>query len=351
EALMPLRLARIGVPLSQTAPEGLAAAGIEPAPLPPVREAMGVVEPVCELPPAAWHVDGIAVLSSTWPEVPEAAPSAVTGVAGVATSSSPTAGVDLVEAGWLFFNWYGRLPTVAEFGAFLARDYGLIDPETGGIIADTFLEPVLAELDADQRTDADADAAAEQPPSPMTQAPAGETERVVPGADSESHPFISLQAHAEGQDSSGAPETAAAPMAASTEAASTPSGSEARLNPAPPAEPVPSQRQALVIPGVGEAQEGVVEVAATGEATARTPRQQIDSAPASDPIELEVAQVAAWLTEAAETGTRLSGAEVARRLKVSPKTGQRRVIDATRHLEEHGPATPPPHAKTRSSNT
>ncbi|MEU6865014.1 DUF2637 domain-containing protein [Streptomyces sp. NPDC046876] len=35
EALMPLRLARIGVPLSQTAPEGLAAAGIEPALLPP----------------------------------------------------------------------------------------------------------------------------------------------------------------------------------------------------------------------------------------------------------------------------------------------------------------------------
>ncbi|MER5729605.1 DUF2637 domain-containing protein [Streptomyces sp. NPDC002138] len=36
EALMPLRLARIGVPLSQTVPEGLAAAGIEPALLPPV---------------------------------------------------------------------------------------------------------------------------------------------------------------------------------------------------------------------------------------------------------------------------------------------------------------------------
>ncbi|MEU5002554.1 DUF2637 domain-containing protein [Streptomyces sp. NPDC021622] len=36
EALMPLRLARFGVPLSETAPAGLAAAGIEPALLPPV---------------------------------------------------------------------------------------------------------------------------------------------------------------------------------------------------------------------------------------------------------------------------------------------------------------------------
>ncbi|MCJ1679223.1 DUF2637 domain-containing protein [Streptomyces sp. APSN-46.1] len=39
EALMPLRLARIGVPLSQTAPEGLAAAGIDPALLPPANAA------------------------------------------------------------------------------------------------------------------------------------------------------------------------------------------------------------------------------------------------------------------------------------------------------------------------
>ncbi|CAL9508519.1 hypothetical protein SUDANB120_03590 [Streptomyces sp. enrichment culture] len=39
EALMPLKLARIGVPLSQTAPEGLAAAGIDPALLPPADTA------------------------------------------------------------------------------------------------------------------------------------------------------------------------------------------------------------------------------------------------------------------------------------------------------------------------
>ncbi|MFD7627506.1 DUF2637 domain-containing protein [Streptomyces sp. NPDC059851] len=46
EALMPLRLARIGVPLSQTAPEGLAAAGIDPALLPPV--AAGTRAPALE---------------------------------------------------------------------------------------------------------------------------------------------------------------------------------------------------------------------------------------------------------------------------------------------------------------
>ncbi|MER7467139.1 DUF2637 domain-containing protein [Streptomyces sp. NPDC097981] len=40
EALMPLKLARIGVPLSQTAPEGLAAAGIDPVLLPPAAAAV-----------------------------------------------------------------------------------------------------------------------------------------------------------------------------------------------------------------------------------------------------------------------------------------------------------------------
>lgn len=38
ESLMPLRLARYGVPLAETAPSGLAAAGIEPALLPPAAQ-------------------------------------------------------------------------------------------------------------------------------------------------------------------------------------------------------------------------------------------------------------------------------------------------------------------------
>ncbi|MFH8802652.1 DUF2637 domain-containing protein [Streptomyces sp. NPDC017936] len=48
ESLMPLRLARYGVPLAETAPAGLAAAGIEPALLPPApqQELTAVAEPV-----------------------------------------------------------------------------------------------------------------------------------------------------------------------------------------------------------------------------------------------------------------------------------------------------------------
>ncbi|MFA3876451.1 DUF2637 domain-containing protein [Streptomyces sp. MMCC 100] len=50
ESLMPLRLARYGVPLAQTAPSGLAAAGIEPALLPPAPRPQ---EPAPEAAPPA----------------------------------------------------------------------------------------------------------------------------------------------------------------------------------------------------------------------------------------------------------------------------------------------------------
>lgn len=45
ESMMPLRLAKYGVPLAETAPAGLAAAGIEPALLPPVPKAELPYEP------------------------------------------------------------------------------------------------------------------------------------------------------------------------------------------------------------------------------------------------------------------------------------------------------------------
>ncbi|MEU9050308.1 DUF2637 domain-containing protein [Streptomyces sp. NPDC048384] len=50
ESLMPLRLARYGVPLAQTAPAGLAAAGIEPALLPPApKQALDAAAPPADM--------------------------------------------------------------------------------------------------------------------------------------------------------------------------------------------------------------------------------------------------------------------------------------------------------------
>lgn len=88
-------------------------------------------------------------------------------------------------------------------------------------------------------------------------------------------------------------------------------------------------------PVTGEAQDWVADVSVAGEATARVSRQQTGEELAeADPIQREIEQVTSWLAEAEDMGTRLSGAAVARRLGVSPKTGQRRVLEAQRHLEE-----------------
>ncbi|MFD7443802.1 DUF2637 domain-containing protein [Streptomyces sp. NPDC059909] len=66
EALMPLRLAKYGVPLAETAPAGLAAAGIEPALLPPPA-------PAGQLP--ATPVPGPGPAQQEWPqEYPQAHP-------------------------------------------------------------------------------------------------------------------------------------------------------------------------------------------------------------------------------------------------------------------------------------
>lgn len=67
ESLMPLRLARYGVPLAETAPAGLAAAGIEPVLLPPAPEH-------AELPAAARAVAADSRPAVAAPVPPQAAP-------------------------------------------------------------------------------------------------------------------------------------------------------------------------------------------------------------------------------------------------------------------------------------
>lgn len=56
--------------------------------------------------------------------------------------------------------------------------------------------------------------------------------------------------------------------------------------------------------------------------------------PGSDPIQQQIVSIAGWLAEAEEVGEKLSGAEVARRLGVSPRTGQRRLDKAIEYRSE-----------------
>ncbi|MFJ3878538.1 DUF2637 domain-containing protein [Streptomyces sp. NPDC090077] len=92
EALMPLRLARIGVPLSQTAPEGLAAAGIDPVLLPPAVVTAPAVAAGAVLPAPEAHAHAAAALPAgpgAAGGAPAAVPSQAVPVPAPAQASAP----------------------------------------------------------------------------------------------------------------------------------------------------------------------------------------------------------------------------------------------------------------------
>ncbi|MFF4427039.1 hypothetical protein ACFY04_40940, partial [Streptomyces sp. NPDC001549] len=330
EALMPLKLAKIGVPLVRTASEGLTAAGLSPVLLPsrPEPELTALLE-APELPTARQRpVEHEPVpatesfrLAETTAEVSD----------GVWPEVSEPALIDLFLAARYFIAQCGTMPSAEQFAGFLARDYGLTDPVTGGLLPGGLLEPVLAEL-----RQAEAGESESREGLPVDEAPTAELLAAPTAAGSdpdtavEPQPFfgeqLSLRGLA-GKPLEETPVSSGAVLAPTASAfggglegpAGRPSGQSA------PGAPVSSE----------EPQDWMADVTATGEATARVPRQQSGDEPAEDdPIQREIEQVAAWLAEAEDASIRLSGAEVGRRLGVSPKTGQRRVIDATRHLEE-----------------
>ncbi|WP_374293503.1 DUF2637 domain-containing protein [Streptomyces olivochromogenes] len=73
ESLMPLRLARYGVPLGETAPAGLAAAGIEPAVIPPARtQATPAPVPQQSAPPVEQRPELLGNPNAGQPEAPQA---------------------------------------------------------------------------------------------------------------------------------------------------------------------------------------------------------------------------------------------------------------------------------------
>ncbi|MFZ3475771.1 DUF2637 domain-containing protein [Streptomyces sp. 4.24] len=327
-ALMPLRLARIGVPLSQTAPEGLAAAGIDPLLLPPAPAEVFAPAPAPALPVSVPDCDTVAeqLANPTGDSPGEEARR------GDILPTSAPALVDWHDAAAEFIEQYGQLATAEQLAAFLAQRYGVTDPQTSGLLADhELLEPVLADLRAaglepDSRPASGADqnlseATAEPDKMPVLTA----NEISLPS--SQPHPFFG-EPRREGNASSAPmepvltlPASMPVPTAAAREYASMRGPSE--------------QKQSVdtLLTLAADEQPWVAEVTDTGEATARVPQQQSDEIDVT-PVQKEIELVAQWLAEAEDAGKRLSGAETARRLGVSAKTGQRRVLEASRHLED-----------------
>ncbi|WP_327359901.1 DUF2637 domain-containing protein [Streptomyces sp. NBC_01296] len=176
EALMPLRLARIGVPLSQTAPEGLAAAGIDPMLLPPAPESAGHVTVERADAPQDVPVGVPAVLGEQAMEEPadrdeslahvlhpdidpahdefgqghpygpefQGARAPTQPVAPVAAEPIRMTEAELWEACRSYAARTGAAPDAAAFAVHLAEAYGVVDPVTGGPLPATEMEELLA---------------------------------------------------------------------------------------------------------------------------------------------------------------------------------------------------------------
>ncbi|MFE4754249.1 DUF2637 domain-containing protein [Streptomyces mirabilis] len=129
ESMMPLRLARYGVPLAETAPSGLAAAGIEPALLPPAPVQVATPAPA---PAAPEHreLEPLPALEEQFQPQKEA----VEEGAG-----------HFAEA---YQRWIAQVqaePTASQFAAFLRDEYG-ITTAAGGPLSDEQLQPLLRVL-------------------------------------------------------------------------------------------------------------------------------------------------------------------------------------------------------------
>ncbi|MEU5971915.1 DUF2637 domain-containing protein [Streptomyces globisporus] len=148
ESMMPLRLAKYGVPLAETAPAGLAAAGIEE----PIRtvvdrdgvsgeapvlaighQRVGERDAEAERPVAAVREAAVAGFGST---VQQAAPIAPEPV---------LPDVDYLAAAEGYVAQRGHFPDAEQFGHFLAQ-YDIVELSTREPLPGMLLEPVLDEL-------------------------------------------------------------------------------------------------------------------------------------------------------------------------------------------------------------
>ncbi|MFF7764202.1 DUF2637 domain-containing protein [Streptomyces griseorubiginosus] len=346
ESLMPLRLARYGVPLADTAPAGLAAAGIdEPMPVlarPSVLTAPASLAPAStehqraldagEMPDtAAGHQD--AALAAPTPTIEDAlaGPSessedtviqeANLGLTADSHSSFPTAFAE-------YLNHYGDFPNAHKFALFLADYYGIDD--NGQPIPEKDLVPVVKELRRRAENPGEwgtGPSVTELPPSGMTgssvtaPAQAGVTDPVGHRASVTEGSYVASPS----VTPTAAPQ---APFVEPAPTASTLDGTAAGSR-------LPRQTALDLTTGsvTGRADSDVTAwqatVTDTGEATARVPEQQVDETPVGELTEEQrIERVVQWLIEAEAEGKKFSGAEAARRNQVSPKTGQRDVIKA-----------------------
>ncbi|MEU9646226.1 DUF2637 domain-containing protein [Streptomyces sp. NPDC048188] len=325
EAVLPLRLARYGVPLAETAPHVLEEAGLDLSGSvtlvdEPVVAASDMTQPGDHQRALDSGSDTAAPHDLVEERAPQPEPEAE-------PTSSELSEEQYLQAINHYSYQYGALPNARQLGLFLFDSYGVADPLTRGPVVEEQLRPLLQRFRQLYASDTDAQAAVKTASADMD------------GADYPDGPEARSPqpiGHFTTQDTI-TPEpvgqAAAAPVVDPARSESAPAAPQA---PEPVAaadllladEPAP-QEQPLAAPEPSAAPMGRSD--ATGQ---QAKLEQQGQEPGSDPIQQQLVRIAGWLAEAEEEGEKLSGAEVARRLGVSPRTGQRRLDKAIEYRSE-----------------
>ncbi|WP_371794039.1 DUF2637 domain-containing protein (plasmid) [Streptomyces albidoflavus] len=335
ESLMPLRLARYGVPLAETAPAGLAAAGIEPALLPPApaparQELERADRPVAETDPAPAPATSLEKQPADRPAAeapqerqappPEGSPwfAGQQGPVQYEGTYDPQyeprrAGQD----GGAYGEQQPHAPQEPELAEVTAADRQAF-PGGGGAPSPASADspaarPPAAPSKKDARRQAEAEEARQAAPAPAS--------RTAPGSPGRARSATS----ASSRSAAGPVRSAPVPVTAQHVDTQPPQVSRQTVLDAPGADPVDR--------GYGAEPLWESSAAEGGSVAARVPESLPDDA-AQDPVQQQIVTVAGWLVEAEEAGGKLSGAEVARRLELSARTGQRRLDKAAAYLQE-----------------
>ncbi|MFE7404502.1 hypothetical protein ACFU9V_50405, partial [Streptomyces sp. NPDC057557] len=303
-----LRLAKYGVPLAETGPAGLAAAGIEPALLPPAPVGPDEFRPEPEAEHQLALDAGVVAPADTGLEGfgPEPAQSVPEDVEAQAMAEPVLPDVPYDEAVQGYISQHGTFPNARQFGLFLAQ-YGIVDSVTGGVLTEAQLRPVLQEVK-------------------MTAPQMSEPAREKPGDEEAGSRVIAPETGARSGPADVSADVTPASSGMGSETVAGPQVQQLRETEAP----VPT---ASATTGTEVAGGTAPRQAAPGAATGLLPKQQTDE-PVLDPVQQQIMTVAEWLIEAEEAEEKLSGAEVGRRFGLSPRTGQRRLDKAAEYVAE-----------------
>ncbi|MEV7004809.1 hypothetical protein AB0N62_45820, partial [Streptomyces sp. NPDC093982] len=335
ESLVPLRLARYGVPLTEIAQAGLAAAGIK-EPMPVLVGHSPAANPMSRAPASAEHewaggAGGPTAAVTSHGNEGETSPDAEEAVS--VPVDAPIGGpVEVVRLDLTadshssfpmayaeYLSRFGVFPNAHQFALWLADPYGIT--EHGQPIPEKDLVPVVKELKRRREPPGEREtnpSATELPQAGMTDL-LGHPPTVTPGSSGgpSSTPAVAL----------GAPLAEPVPTVPVVDRSAV-------------ASRLPRQTALDLMTGSamsrtdGDATPRKTTVTDTGEATALVPEQQVVDRPVELTEVQRIERVVQWLIEAEESASKFSGAEAARRNQVSPKTGQRDVIKAREIMEK-----------------